>query len=128
MNNLRMTAEELNELKPSYDNPVNLVCDDGYYTGSLDTIYAISRANKEGRFCAINASNLYAILDEGNLKHYPSLKKEKVKKKYWLFMNKKNGRITEKFYDKLGESIDGEEIGLRYWVKSNCFVEVEVEE
>jgi len=33
-NKLRMTTEELNKLKPSYDNQIELVCDNGRFKNS----------------------------------------------------------------------------------------------
>ena len=75
-----MTLEELKELKPTMDNPVELVCDDGYYVDSYKRI-KVQGANNT--YLLIETGfDAHTYLHESQLKHYPS-KKQKTRYYEW---------------------------------------------
>lgn len=74
MNKNRMTVEELRELKPSLSNPIELVCDDDYFTDIMKTIKVIGL--HDGGFNLIDTMGRAASERDYYLKHYPSLEPE----------------------------------------------------
>lgn len=70
----RMSIEELLELKPSMENPIELTCDDGYYDGDLYKIKIIAAYGND--VCFIHKGSLVVWVDNF-LYHYPSFKQPK---------------------------------------------------
>jgi len=64
-----ITQEELNALKPSYYNPVELVCFDGHFPNYLKQISVVTPFIKEV-YASIDSSGDLIALDAGDLKHY----------------------------------------------------------
>ena len=75
MNNKRMGIQELIDLKPSMDNPIELVCDDGDYQNDLFRIKVVGVYKK--RISVINNHDMLQIIYDSNLKHYPSFDQPK---------------------------------------------------
>lgn len=69
-----MTIEELKELKPTYEKPVFLLCDDGYFTSGMRAIKVV--AIYEEGIVFINTYKDLSAFSASNLTHYPSLKEE----------------------------------------------------
>jgi len=72
----RMTLEELRELKPSLDNPIELVCDDGFYRFDFEEIKVIG-ITALGRINLIASNGIATSLPNFYLEHYPSQKSQK---------------------------------------------------
>ena len=75
MNTARMSIQELIDLKPSMDNPIELVCDDGDYQNDLFRIKVVGVYKK--RISVINNHDMLQIIYDSNLKHYPSFDQPK---------------------------------------------------
>lgn len=75
MNTARMSIQELIDLKPSMDNPIELVCDDGDYQNDLFRIKVIG-IYKE-RVSIINNNEILSVICENELEHYPSFNQPK---------------------------------------------------
>lgn len=69
-----MSIEELNALKPSFDNPVELECDDGRYTDNYLKIKVVG-IYRDRLVCIDGCGNL-DIKHVSGLRHYPSKKQE----------------------------------------------------
>ena len=70
-----ITIQELIDLKPSMDNPIELVCDDGDYDGMFSKIKVV--AVYRNKICVIaKQDNLY-LLEMDDLHHYPSFDQPK---------------------------------------------------
>lgn len=72
-----MSEIELNELKPSFENPVELVCDDEYYICDCKKISIVTPMIKDVFFGFDDSGDAVAITDLTSLNHYPSLLKER---------------------------------------------------
>ena len=77
-----MTVEELNSLKPSYDNQITLECDDGEYSAHLKIIKVVTPVVKDA-FSVLDRDGDLRILYTPNLHHFPSLKPETEKKRWF---------------------------------------------
>lgn len=74
MKKARMTVKELKELKPSMENPIELVCDDGYCEKWHTSIKIV--AVQRDMIAVIDVDGDLGTLGIGCLAHYPSLKDE----------------------------------------------------
>ena len=70
----RMTLEELKELNPTYENPVELTCDDGSFDSDMASIAIIAIHDTEMAF--MDAFGALVTNSITVLTHYPSKKKE----------------------------------------------------
>lgn len=107
----RMTVEELNSLKPSYENPVKLICDDGGFTAELSEVMVISPASYGSYVYVVDKKGYGAHIRSSELKHYPSLDPEK---KRWFELWVDNGGVDiqkvqvvcdENFKNKVGRDL-----------------------
>lgn len=89
-----ISIQELIDLKPSMDNPIELVCDDGDYQNDLFRIKVVG-VYKE-RISVINNHDMLQIIYDSNLKHYPSF-------------NQPKKRNLEVFYESIGSFFTNEE-------------------
>ena len=114
MNKNRLTLKELKELKPSFENPIELVCDNGGYSGILKSIKVVGF--HEEFIVYVNKSNKVNSIDNLDLSNYSSFKQEPVRKVTEVFdvvaigvtcnankYNLKNYRDAEKYIEEKAE-------------------------
>lgn len=75
MNPNRMSIQELIDLKPSMDNPIELVCDDEYYKNELFRV-KVTGIYKD-MISIVNNKDMLEIIHEDSLWHYPSFDQPK---------------------------------------------------
>lgn len=110
MKKLRMTLEELIKLKPTYENPVELICDDGHFIGSMRKIKVVGVHNH--RFSYIDEYNDLSSIGCISLEHYPSLKKGKKKKFYqFMYFDGRNHYVHDSLVDENFKNLIGHEVG-----------------
>ena len=71
----RLSISILKELKVSYENPILVKCDDGFYTSHYLNIL-IQEVLPDGRVKIINSGGITSYLREWDLKHYPAPSKK----------------------------------------------------
>ena len=87
-----MTIEELKELKPTLDNPVELVCDDGFFTSSY---YKIKVQGVNNEYVLIeDDKGDHGCLQLVQLHHYPS---KKQKTRYYEWYLKGSGGVWYRY-------------------------------
>lgn len=106
----RMTVEELNSLKPSYENQVKMVCDNGYYVSNFESVSVISPCVKK-EFVVIDKNGNIRTIDDRDIVNFPSLKPEK-KKWFELWVDNGEGDIQkvqvvcdENFQNRVGRDL-----------------------
>lgn len=99
-NKNRLTVEEVNEFKPSFYNPLEVECDDGFFTDTLKIVKIITPVLDDYCIC-INTNDEFKNIPTVSLKHYPSQKQEREKFYIWRYdNNSKNVGTTGKYYSK----------------------------
>lgn len=76
MKKQRMKISELRDLKPSLDNPIELVCDDDEYAEDMSTIKVLGFYDKCCEFIAATKNGEVLSFPTEILSHYPSQKPE----------------------------------------------------
>lgn len=84
MKRRRMTIEELKELNPSMENPVELECENGFFTDDFKKVKVIGPIYKD-RVIILDLGDNLNYLSYVSLYHYPSKKPEKKLKRFWLW-------------------------------------------
>ncbi len=133
----RMTTEELNALKPSIDNPIELTCDTGGYIHEFRIVSVISPVINSC-LCVIDTKGNYGVISSEALKNYPSLKKPVKLKRYWLWTYEAGAagwKRSNHYYDDAGRGTSGHQ--ARQLAESmqastakkheNEFIDIEVE-
>lgn len=99
-NKNRLTVEEVNEFKPSFYNPLEVECDDGWFTRGLKKIKIITPI-VNNYFTFIDSLGSFSILNISGLEHYPSQKTEREKFYIWRHSNyNKDIGTTGRYYSK----------------------------
>lgn len=120
-NELRMTMEELKSLKPSFGNPITLICDDGYFTANLSAIKVIGIDHMEDRVYMVKKDgDTYSVeknyFNKHHVHHYPSLQQRKVKKTFYQMLCRLNKRdiwyFSTDLVDEEFKGTSGVEVGV----------------
>jgi hypothetical protein len=77
MNKDRLTIEEINAFNPSPENPLEVECDDGWFTGLFRKIRIISTYNHDNdkiKVTDLAGDSTYLYTAKISISHYPSIK------------------------------------------------------
>lgn len=97
-NKNRLTVEEVNESMPSFYNPLEVECDDGWFTNNLKVVKIIAPMINSFCACLDSHNNLIGIYSN-DLNHYPSQKPEREKFYKWKYLSDGSMGTTTDYYN-----------------------------
>jgi len=126
----RLTVKEVNDFKPSFDNPLVVECDDGTYDTDSSKEIKIISPEVGNYFSTINNHGFLDYLSNSSLHHYPS--KIQPKEKVRFYQYEKGISKTNHYYSDCGKCFILNTKKLinddfnPIWIKTSCYIEVEV--